>query len=100
VNNTTNPEELRPINMLPIPEKVLEVLVKDQLLIFLDENDILVENQSGFRKNHSCESALNFVLAEWKEEIENGKIILSVFLDFKRAFETISRKTLLKKIWY
>ncbi len=98
VANTTKADELRPINMLPIPEKLLEVIVKDQMLKFIEDNDILFEIQSGFRKNHSCETALNFVLAGWKEDIEDGMFIVSVFLDFKRAFETINRSKLIKKL--
>lgn len=98
VPNTMKAEEMRPINMLPIPEKLVEVIVKDQLLEFIEENKILVESQSGFRKHHSCETALNFVLAGWKEDIEDGKFIVSVFLDFKRAFETINRSKLIRKL--
>jgi hypothetical protein len=38
---------------------------------------------------------LNLVLATWKEDIENGKVVIGVFLDLKRAFETIDRVILL-----
>jgi hypothetical protein len=39
--------------------------------------------------SHSCETSLNLVLAHWKEDIDKGKIVVSVFLDVERAFETI-----------
>jgi hypothetical protein len=95
VKNAIKPEEFRPINKLPVAEKVLEVVVKDQLEEFLKLNDILTEEQSGFRKNHSCESTVNFVLHNWKTHLEEKKIIITVSLDFKRAFETINREVLL-----
>jgi hypothetical protein len=38
------------------------------------------------------------VLNNWKEHIENKKVILAVFLDLKRAFETIDRNILLRKL--
>jgi hypothetical protein len=56
----------------------------------------LINEQSGFRENHPCESSLNLVLTSWKEDIQNNKIIVGVFLDLKRAFETLERAILLK----
>lgn len=90
--------EFRPINMLPTLEKIIEQIAKEQLQDYLEHENLLIERQSGFRKNHSCETALNMVLADWKDEIEQDKKIVSVFLDLKRAFETIDRDILLSKM--
>lgn len=98
VKNTCNCNEFRPINVLPIHEKLLECTVHDQLLEYINTNDVLIATQSGFRSNHSCETSLNLVLATWKEDIDNGNSIIAVFLDFKRAFETIDRYILLHKL--
>ena len=94
----TTPDELRPINMLPPYEAVLERVVKTQLINHILNNNILVDQQSGFREFHSCETALNLMLDNWKSEIDNKKVVVAVFLDFKRAFETIDREILLKKL--
>lgn len=91
-------EEFRPVNMLPTLEKLIETVVKDQLMEYIEENDILSWYQSGYRMHHSCETALNLVMAKWKEIGEQGDIILAVFLDLKRAFETVDRKRLLAKL--
>lgn len=62
---------------------------------------MFAECQSGFRVKHSCETALQWVLSEWKRNIGEGKIIGIVFLDLKRAFEIVDRKMLIKKLqWY
>jgi hypothetical protein len=45
--------------MLPVYEKVLELIVYDQVLKHIEENNILIKEQSGFRDQHSCESSLN-----------------------------------------
>lgn len=58
--------EYRPINILPIYEKVLELVVKEQIEMYLQNNDIITEHQSGFRKNHSCETAIQTVIDDWK----------------------------------
>jgi hypothetical protein len=44
-----------------------------------------------------CETSLNLVLTQWKEEIDKGKVVIGIFLDLKRAFETIDRNLLLLK---
>jgi hypothetical protein len=95
VKNAKSPDQYRPINKMPVAEKILEIVVKEQLEEFLKENNILVDQQSAFRKNHSCESSINFILHNWKKDLQNDKIIVTVSLDFKRAFETIKRSLLL-----
>ena len=98
IAGTNKSEEFRPINMLHILEKILELVVKGQLLSYLKTNDLLIPEQSGYREGHSCETALNLVLAKWKENIEHKNTIVAVFLDLKRAFETISRPLLLQTL--
>lgn len=91
-------EELRPINMLPTYEKVFEGVVREQLANHTSTNNIIIEEQSGFRNKHSCETAINSVIADWKKELDGGKKVIAVFLDLKRAFETINRRRLIKKM--
>ncbi|XP_044597213.1 uncharacterized protein LOC123273807 [Cotesia glomerata] len=87
--------DFRPINTLPVIEQVLESIVKSQLDKFFDNNKILNEEQSGFRKEHSCETAIQCSLIDWRQDIDNGLCVGVVFIDFARAFETISRIKLL-----
>ena len=63
VNRAANEEDFRPINMLHVLEKVLETVVKEQLVKFLNGSELLIREQSGYRQGHSCETALNLVLA-------------------------------------
>lgn len=101
VRGTNKVEEFRPINKLPVYEKVLEIIVQKQLMEYFEKNELFTECQSGFRMKHSCETALQWVLTEWKRNIGDGKIIGIVFLDLKRAFEVVDRKILIKKLqWY
>lgn len=65
----------RPINTLPTYEKVIEHLAKNQLQSYLDERNIITKEQSGFRESHSCETALNLVIANWKQALDGKKII-------------------------
>lgn len=98
INRAKSPIDYRPINMLTIYQKILEKIVAKQLSEFLEENKIICEEQSGFRQGHSCETAINWVINEWKKETDEGYIIVAVFIDLKRAFETIDRDVLLRKL--
>lgn len=100
VANSNNACDYCPINTLPPIEKVLEIAVYEQLLEYFNKNDLLLGNQSGFRIHHSCETALQLTIANWNDQMDNDYYIVAVFIDFKRAFETIDRKILLRKLKY
>lgn len=98
VQNTIKCDEIRSINRLRIEESILERVVKIQIVDHFETNDLFMPEQSGFRQKHSCETALNRVIYDWKKALDDKKIIVAVFLDLKRAFETIDRELLIKKI--
>ena len=97
-DNLLEASNFRPINVLFSIEKVLEKIVYQQLLNFINREKILSVKQSGFRKGHSCETAIQCVIDEWKILRDNGYSIVAVFLDLRRAFETIDRQTLIIKL--
>jgi Reverse transcriptase (RNA-dependent DNA polymerase) len=98
IENPEKPEDFRPINNLSVLEKLLENIVLDQLKVFLSSNNILASAQHGFRAGHSTETALITLVDNIICKHECKKMALTVFLDFKRAFETIDRKILIKKL--
>lgn len=101
VQRTKKIEEFRPINKLPIYEKILEIVVHNQLVSYLEVNKLLEECQSGFRVRHSGEIALQWVISSWEKSIGEGKMIGIVFLDLRRTFELVDRNILIKKLeWY
>lgn len=100
IANTNEASNFRPINTLPCLEKILELAAYTQVQKYINDNHLLMEYQSGFRPNHSCETALQVTLSKWKIDIDANKYVVAVFLDFKRAFETIDIPTLLLKLRY
>lgn len=64
----------------------------------MDRSKWLAAQQSAFRRMHSCETVLNNIIYEWKMKLEKGKVTVAVFLDLKRAFETVDRERMLKKL--
>lgn len=98
VVNTALINEFRPINMLPLLERLFEKLAYNQFNDYITRNNILKKHQSGFRGSHSCESAINDALCEWKAAQNDGKSVIAVFLDLQRAFETIEPEILIAKL--
>ncbi len=68
------------------------------MLAFLKKHNILYKLQFGFRENHSTVMALIEALNEMYKSLDEGKFVLGVFLDLKKAFDTIDHKILLKKL--
>lgn len=91
-------EDFRPVNMLATVEKILERVIYNQLMEYVTAGNILISNQSGFRKSHSCETALQDVLYDWRENVERNMVTGAVFLDLQRAFETVDRNILIYKL--
>lgn len=75
IKNTIKCEEFRPINVLPTIEKMFEKVIQKQVESYFESNNIIIKEQSGFRKNHTCETALNWLIIEWKENIEKKKTL-------------------------
>ena len=61
-------------------------------------NDLLHKNQSGFRPNNFCRTALTELTDAWLSDINLKKIGGALFIDFAKAFDVISHNLLLKKI--
>ena len=62
----------RPISVLPLLSKLIEKHVAENLKSYLNKYDLLYERQSGFRANHSCETALTAIVDDWLTAIDNG----------------------------
>ena len=93
-NDVTN---YRPISLLPIISKILEKIVANQLMVFLENNNLLAKNQHGFRPHLSTETALLTITNKIYENIELKKISLLLLLDLSKAFDSVSHQILLKK---
>ena len=66
--------------------------------MFLRKHNLLHKTQSGFRAQHSCETALINIIDLWLNAIDNGKMIGVVLVDFKKAFDLVDHQILIKKL--
>ena len=88
----------RPVSLLSTFSKILEKVMYERLLDFLNEHKILFQYQFGFRKNHSTQLALTVLMDKLIKSIENGDHVIGVFLDFSKAFDTVDHSILLNKL--
>ena len=65
---------------------------------FLEEHNILFKNQFGFRKRTSTGHSLIEITEKIKESIDSGKFGCGIFIDLKKAFDTVNHKILLQKL--
>ena len=96
--STHDVNNYRPISILPTLSKILERHIASNLARFLEENNLLHVNQSGFRKNHSCETALVALMDEWLSAIDDHHVIGTVLLDLSKAFDMVNHNLLLEKL--
>ena len=77
----------RPISVLPVVSKIIEKHVHQTLYEYFQKFQLLRVAQSGFRANHSCETALLKLIEEWYMNIDDGNMIGTIFLDLRKAYD-------------
>ena len=90
----------RPISVLNTFSKVFERLMYDRLTKYLDKYNVLYQNQFGFRQGHSTHHALITLVDKITKSLDNGDIVIGVYLDLKKAFDTVNHKILLKELYH
>ena len=81
----------------PSISKIFEKHLFNQIYDYFKENNLLYQSQYGFRSNHSTELAAIEFIDKVTREMDKGKLPISIFLDFSKAFDTIDHKILLEK---
>ncbi len=88
-------ENYRPVSLLPFIAKTLERVVFNQLSLFLAQNNILDNNQSGFRSGQSTETALLSVTEALRLARSASKSSVLILLDLSAAFDTVNHQILM-----
>ena len=90
----------RPISLLPICSKIFEKIISKNLYSYLNANNLLTKNQSGFRPGDSTTNQLLYLVKEIHQAFENlnSLEVRAVFLDISKAFDKVWHDGLMFKL--
>ncbi|BHF64546.1 hypothetical protein SprV_0200755100 [Sparganum proliferum] len=88
----------RPISLTCLSCKTMEALVGNVIQQFREENDILQDLQHRFRRGRSCLSNILACLEIWTRALEEGFEVEVVYIDFRKAVDTVPHQRLLHKL--
>ena len=94
----SDPGNYRPISVVPTVAKVMEKLVKEQLVTHLNNNNLISDTQFAYLKNHSTSSALHCIVENFLENINSHLINGICQLDLSKGFDTVNIDVLLYKL--
>ena len=89
---------LRPISLLPLPGKLLEQVVHQQIMEYISMHNLLCKEQGGFRKGFSTISKIADFTDDLFTAINENKLTLAAFIDLRKAFDTVNHNILLQKL--
>ena len=93
--NRSNPSNYRPISLTSSCCKVFEHIVFHSIMDHLQLNNILINNQHGFRSGFSCQTQLISLIEDVSHALDNQLQTDLILLDFSKAFDTVPHKRLL-----
>ena len=89
----------RPVSLTPVTCKILEHIVHSNIINHFLDNEILCDNQHGFRAKHSCETQLITTIQGIASKLHTGRDQVDVILlDFSKAFDKVPHRGILHKL--
>ncbi|GIY94040.1 putative RNA-directed DNA polymerase from transposon BS [Caerostris extrusa] len=88
----------RPISLTSILGKTTEKLILNRLNWYLEDRNLIVNEQAGFRKNRSTTDQVTYLIQIVKDALDNRNILTAVYVDFKSAYDTLWREKLHQKL--
>ena len=91
-------QNYRPISLLSSPFKIFEKVILRRLVSFLELHNLIILSQFSFRHKHSTIYPILDLLTECYQNIETKRFSALIFLDIRKAFDSVCRKKLLKNL--
>lgn len=88
----------RPISLINSFAKIFETIIKNQLIQYFEDSSFFSSDQFGFLPGRGTDLALEKHISTIASEKEEGKFTLSIYLDFKKAFDFLDINILINKL--
>jgi hypothetical protein len=95
-NDFLQKENYRPVSVLTALSKVIENIMCDQLMVYL--NDVMSREISAYRRMYSTNNVIIKCCEEWKYALDNNKVVGCVAMDLSKAFDSIPHNLLIAKL--
>ena len=92
-------ENYRPISLVSNMTKIFEKAIKTRLVDFLTKNNILSKFQFGFTNKKSTNDSIALLVSKINKSLDNSRACAGVFIDLAKAFDTVSHRNLLTKLY-
>ena len=93
-----DPGNYRPISLTSVPCKIMEGIIKDNLVNHLSKDNLIHPSQHGFVKGRSVLTNLLEFFETITHNVDQGTPVDVIYLDYSKAFDKVAHKRLIKKI--
>ena len=93
-----DPGNYRPVSLTCVLCKVMEKLIRQSVVEHLEQNKLISDEQHGFVRGRSCITHLLDVLDDWTTALEEGYSIDAIYMDFRKAFDSVPHCRLMSKL--
>jgi len=94
----TDRTNYRPVSLTSVPCKIMESLIKEKLVRFLEDSSAVTQSQHGFMTGRSCLTNLLESLESWTKALDEGYGIDIIYLDYRKAFDSVPKRRLLERL--